>query len=122
MEEGESPVPFGTQVVGAVERASMSNFAPRVIALNAFLVHTVGIIGAPKKTEIQEKDLHDFKHFKLLPAKPHDDGCRGLSCPAEGRERRLNWGDWGDRAASLVAGGRVAAHSAGEPALAVTRR
>ena len=30
------------------------------------MVHTVGITGAPKKPDIQEKDLHGFKHFKLL--------------------------------------------------------
>ncbi len=42
------------------------------------MVHTVGIMGAPKKPDIQEKDLHGFKHFKLLLpvlAKLHDDGC-----------------------------------------------
>ncbi len=42
------------------------------------MVHTVGIMGAPKKPEIREKDLHGFKHFKLLLpvlAKLHDDGC-----------------------------------------------
>ncbi len=42
------------------------------------MVHTIGIMGAPKKSEIQERDLHDFKHFKLLLpmlAKLHDNGC-----------------------------------------------
>ncbi len=40
-------------------------------------MHTVGIMGAPKKPDIREKDLHGFKHFKLLLpvlAKLHDDG------------------------------------------------
>ena len=35
-------------------------------------------VGAPKKPDIQEKDLHGFKHFKLLLpvlAKLHGDGC-----------------------------------------------
>ena len=38
----------------------------------------MGLMGAPKKSEIQEKDLHGFKHFKLLLpvlAKLHDNGC-----------------------------------------------
>ena len=42
------------------------------------MVHTIGIMGAPKKPDIQEKDRHSFKHFKLLrpvPAKLHDNGC-----------------------------------------------
>ncbi len=42
------------------------------------MVHTIGIMGAPKKPEIQENDLHGFKHFKLLLpvlAKLHDNGC-----------------------------------------------
>ena len=42
------------------------------------MVHTIGIMGAPKKTEIQENDLHGFKHFKLLLpvlAKLHHNGC-----------------------------------------------
>ncbi len=42
------------------------------------MVHTVGVMGAPKKPDIQEKDLHGFKHFKLLLpvlAKLHDNGC-----------------------------------------------
>ena len=42
------------------------------------MVHTVGIMGAPKKPDLQEKDLHGFKHFKLLLpvlAKLHDHGC-----------------------------------------------
>jgi hypothetical protein len=56
----------------------MDNFAPHFIALDRFMAHTIGIMGAPKKSEIQEKDLHGFKHFKLLLpvlAKLHDNGC-----------------------------------------------
>ena len=30
------------------------------------MVYTIGIMGAPKKPDIQEKDLHGFKRFKLL--------------------------------------------------------
>ena len=67
------------------------------------MVHPVGIMGAPKKPEIQEKDLRDFRYFNPPLARPRNDGCRGLSCPAEGQQRRLNWGDWSDRSASLVA-------------------
>jgi len=45
-------------------------------------------MGAPKKPEIQEKALHGFEHFKLLPppvpAVLHHDDCRGLPCSVEG--------------------------------------
>ena len=37
------------------------------------MVHTLGIMGALKKPEIHEKNLHGFKHFKL-----HDDGWSPL--------------------------------------------
>ena len=61
------------------------------------MVHTVGIMGAPKKPEIREKDLHGFKHFKLLLpvlAKLHDDGC--------GRDRAGNRKLHFDQYAALI--------------------
>lgn len=49
------------------------------------MVHTASIMGAAKKPDIQEQDLHGFKHFKLLlpvPAKLYGYGC--------GRDRAVN--------------------------------
>lgn len=44
----------------------------------ADVVHTIGVMGAPRKPKIREKDLHGFKHFKLLLpmlSRLHDHRC-----------------------------------------------
>jgi len=61
------------------DRAAQDKFAPDFIALRAFMAHTLGGMSRHAKPDIQEKDLHGFKHFKLLlPVleKLHDDACQ----------------------------------------------